>query len=191
MVERNSSITNWVTEARPGYLGKKKDGMYKFWDEKYGEGNWRIANQASNREIFTYEDIIFRVYVPGYELYFKNHTDEAQYIVENYSYGYDKDFIDKPKAFDIYALYEKKGFVNQFHHVAFNVALTRGLGYDFRGARPLQVREEKEGFLWSPGRIPCTIPQMITSPHIEGWWGYDSVEDFYQSTKVLQVKSNK
>ena len=199
-MERENREESWKSLARPGYLGKLKDEMFTLWDSDpprgYRKGNWRIVNETSNKEIYTYEDIIYRVYVPGYEDYFLNHQDEAVFIANNFSYGYDKDKISKLQAFDIYELYNKEGVANQFHHVAFNLAITN-LGLSFKGKTPVQVREGKpgtpnnqqpNGFLWSPGRIPCTISCLIPEPHISGWWNNDSIEDFYQSTKVLQIK---
>lgn len=189
--------TPWRTIERPGYLGKRKDEAFSDWTEKYGKGNWRIVNETNTGEIYTYEDIIFTVYVPGYTAYFQSHSDELDFIVENFSFGYDKDLIDRKKAFDIYALYNKPGIANQFHHVAFNIAIEQQLDMQFRGQKSVQVREGKPGtpdsqqptgYRWSPGRIPCTIPYLIPEPHISGWWSYNSIEDFYQSTKSLQIK---
>jgi len=186
---------SWQTVERPGYLGKKKDEKFRLWDREFGKGNWRIVNQLVTGEIYSYEDIIYKVYMPGYEAYFLSHPDDLKFITQNFSYAYDKDQIDKDKAFDIYALYNKPGVANQFHHVAFNVAIEQRLGVSFKGSKPLKVREGKpgtpdsqqpDGYKWSPGRIPCTIAQLIPDPHIFGWWGYNSIEDFYQSTKTLQ-----
>lgn len=189
--------TTWKTIDRPGYLGKRKDEMFRVWTRKYGNGNWRIVNETNMGEIYSYKDIIFRVYVPGYSAYFLSHPDELKFVAENFSFGYDKDTIDKREAFDIYALYNKPKVANQFHHVAFNIAIEQQLRMPFRGLEPVQVREGKpgtpdsqqpNGYRWSPGRIPCTIPHIISKPHIFGWWGYNSIEDFYQSTKVLQIR---
>lgn len=186
----------WQTVERPGYLGKKKDEKYALWDQKYGVGNWRMVNEAVGSEIYSYEDIIYKIYVPGYEEYFKQNPDEAKIITDNFSYGYDKDLCTEEQAYDIYAFYNKPGVANQFHSVAFNIAL-RNLGYTFKGNEPIQVREAKPGthqdqqpigYKWSPGKIPCTNSEKIPNPHIEGWWNPNSIEDFYQSTKTLQVK---
>lgn len=195
-MERISQKDIWQTVERPGYLGKKKDEMYALWNEKYGLGNWKIVNETVEKEVFSYEDIIYKVYVPGYEEYFKNHPDEARTVTDNFSYGYDKDLCTEKEAYDFYAFYNKPGIANQFHSVAFNIAL-RNLGYVFKGVEPLKVREAKlgtpeseqpKGYKWSPGKIPCTIPELIPSPHIDGWWSPNSIEDFYQSTKALQIK---
>jgi hypothetical protein len=196
MAEVLTPNENWQTISHPGYFGKRKDEMFALWNQEYGENNWRLVNETSTGEILSYEDIIGKVYVPGYVLYFINHSDEASYILKNYSYGYDKALIDKEKAFDIYAMYNQSGIANQFHNVAFNIALEYFIG-PFEGDKPIQVREGKPGtpeteqpagWKWSPGYIPAVRPDLIPQPSIAGWWKKDSIEDFYQSSKALQIK---
>jgi hypothetical protein len=196
-MERLTTTDVWQTVERPGYLGKKKDETFRLWNEKYGEGGWRIVNEMANGEIFSHEDIIWKVYVPGYVAHFLKNPDQAKFITDNYSYTYDKDLVTKEQAFDIYALYNKPGVANQFHNVALNLALEYYLGYQFKGARPLQVREGKpgtpdseqpEGFMWSPGRILSVRPDLIPAVDLQGaWWGKGSIEDLYQKSKALQI----
>lgn len=187
----------WKTRERPGYLGKRKDEMYRYWDQKYGKDNWRIVHEVGTGEVFSYEDISWKVYVPGYVKYFLDHKNEAVFITDNYAYGYDKDLCTRDQAFDIHAFHEKPTIVNQFHHVAFNVALEYYLGLKFKGVKPLQVREGKpgtpdseqpEGFLWSPGRIKTIRPDLIPNYNLNGWWQPDSIEATYQLSKVLQER---
>ena len=61
---------------------------------------------------------------------------------------------------------------------------------------PIEVREGKhgvsenerpQGWRWGPGRIPLVRPELL-SKSIAGWWQSGSIEDFYQSTKVLLVR---
>lgn len=35
------------------------------------------------------------------------------------------------------------------------------------------------------------MPEMIVKPHLSGWWNEDSIEDFYQSNKVLQIRDRR
>lgn len=197
-MERLTATDIWQTVERPGYLGKKKDEMYKLWNQKYGERMWRIVNEMANGEIFSYEDIIWKIYVPGYTAHFLMNPDQAKFVTDNYSYAFDKDMISKEQAFDLYALYNKPGIANQFHNVAFNLSLEYFLGLPFKGARPLQVREGKpgtpdneqpEGYIWSPGRILSVRPDLIPSINIEGaWWGKGTIEEQYQKSKALQIR---
>lgn len=189
----------WEVLEHPGYLGSRRGKKIAEWNEQYGEGNWRLSHfQTRDRKILGYDDV-FQVYVDGYEKYFQEHRNEADFIVKNYSYGYDQDLIRKEQAFDPYALYDKPGIANQFHHVAFNRAILLVTGQDFQGSTPVQVREGKpgtpddkqpNGYKWSPGRIPCVNPELIPKVQLSGnqWWQNGSVEDFYQKAKVLEVK---
>jgi len=198
----------WKTVESPGYFGSSRDSSIAWWNEKYGEENWRIAWETKDQIIMNFDDVFWNIYVPGYAEYFRIHSDEARLITSAHSFTYDKEIITREEAFAPRALYEIPGKANQFHHVALNIALEWHLGFPFRGKRPLQVREPKYSAVvsenatvallqaahpvalawkWSPGRIP-TIRMDLVEKSIAGWWQPGSIEDFYQSTKVLQVK---
>ncbi len=189
---------NWETIERPGYLGKRKDEYLAVCDQKYGEGNWRLVNVTREGQIMTYDDIFWKVYLSGYVRHILVHSEEIQFLTDNYSFAYDKHMITRKQAFDPYALYNKPGIPNQFHHTALNIALEWYLGIPFKGDRPIQVRQGKpgtprstwpEGWRWSPGFIKCTRPDLIPDETFEGWWeDKESIEAFYQYTKALQVK---
>ena len=196
----------WVIASppddHPGYLGARRTVREQEWTQRYGEEGWRFRWQTSREtggRIMGFDEV-FQVYVAGYEQYFRQHLDEANYLISNYAYGYDLDPITKEQAFDPHALFDKPGVRNQFHNVAFNIALRSVTGKDFQGTEPLQVRDSRPGtpveerpagWRWSPGRIPCVdptiIPQGVTLTR-EQWWENGSIEDFYQKAKILQVR---
>jgi hypothetical protein len=189
----------WTIIERPGYLGGKKEETEKRWNKMYGDGNWRISWVTATGEHLSYEHI-FDIYIKSYAHYFDNHPDEVNYITDRFSYGYDLDFQTKEEAFDKYALYQKPGKRNQFHQVAFNIAIEKKLQKPFQGETPLQVRDAKPGtpqkerplgWKWNPGRIPCIYPHLIPKDvELENmWWLENSIEDFYQKSKVLEVKN--
>lgn len=187
-------MNNWSSIDSPGYLGKQKDALFAQWDARYGNGNWRIAWIDAQGKRLRYEDIITH-YIDGYVLYFTKHPQEAKEITQNYSHSYDMDILPQTSAFDIYIQYQKQGIRNQFHHIALNIALEKKLGMPFRGKHPLQVRDsisvenKPVGWKWSPGYIPSPQPERIPQiTHTTIWWDKNSIEDFYQSTKVLEVK---
>lgn len=186
----------WKTVNHPGYLGKNKEELYATWDKKYGQDNWQIAWELSSGEVVGF-DQIFQQYVDSYVLYFESHLDEALFLTENFSYGFDKDPISKEEAFDPRALVNKPGRPNQFHHVALNFALEFYLGLEFKGVEPIQIREGKPntdpttwpaGWHWGPGRIPAVHPELIPDGCPKKWWQPGSIEDLYQSAKILQIK---
>lgn len=196
MTSEKEPKTNWVTISHLSYLGKSKDEQYAIWDKEYGKDNWQIAWQLATGEVLGF-DQIFQHYVDGYILYFNNHLSEAQFLTDNYSYGYDKDPITKEEAFNPYALVNVLGRPNQFHHAALNIALEFYLNLEFKGQEPIQVREGKPntdpatwpvGWRWSPSRIPATHPELIPLTNISSWWQKGSIEDLYQSAKILQIR---
>ncbi len=179
------------------YQGKKKDREEVAWDQKYGHDNWRIAWDLPNGERWDYLDVFENEYVAGYEKYFFLHPDEAVYLTENFAYAYDKGIVDSCRAYDPVSLYNRPGHPNQFHHAALNLALRRLR--PFKGTEPIQVREGRpgtpretwpKGWRWSPGRIPSANPALITPPREipDRWWRKGTIEDFYQSNKVLVVR---
>ncbi len=198
-MEQDKTINRWITVDHPGYLGKNKDPKFQQWNKEFGAENWRIAWELRNKSVLDYSGVFWRIYVPGYANYFLQHPKEALFVAANASYTYDKDLISREQAFDEYALVEKPGIANQFHHVALNIALEFNLGEKFAGEHPLQVREGKPGtnpdfwpagWRWSPGRIPTVRQDLIPNIPLQGWWKEGSIEDLYQKSKVLQVKQS-
>ncbi len=187
----------WQVVERPGFQGKKKDEQVARWNQQYGEGNWRMAWQLRNGEIYRYEQIFYNFYVAGYVRHFLDHPDEADLLTRQFSFAYDKDLITRQQAFDPYALYNRPHKPNQFHNIALNIALELFLGIPFRGVLPIQVREGKPGtpkeewpagWRWSPGRIMAVRQDLIPQNDIQGWWQPGSIEDVYQAAKVVQVR---
>ncbi len=43
------------------------------------------------------------------------------------------------------------------------------------------------GWLWSPGLIPAVHPELIPVSTATSWWQAGSIEDLYQSAKILQI----
>lgn len=186
----------WLTIEHVGYQGENKDEHEKRWSGLYGRNNWRIIWRLSNGEEVDF-DYMFERYVDGYEYFLRTNLDEAERLSQVAAYTYDKDIISRGQAFEPKALVGKAGIVNQFHHVALNIALEDRVGIKFKGDQPIQVREGKPGtpveawpvgWRFSPGRIACCQPELIPKVEIKGWWQENSIEDLYQSTKVLQIR---
>lgn len=195
--KEDTSKINWTTIDKPCYFGKSREEQEKVWDEKYGKGNWRLAWETPQDTVLTFDGII-QEYIEGYVEYFRQHPNEAKLITDNYSYAYDKEIVTKKEAFNPHALYQKPGKANQFHHAALNITLEKVLEIPFKGKEPIKVRAGKpgtpveewpSGWKWHPGRIPCVHPEMINNMTCPNqWWEKGSIEDLYQSDKVLQIK---
>lgn len=194
-------MANWETVERPGFLAKGRDDQYREWNKKFGTGKWRIAWQLADGTLLQYPGIFYQGFVAGYVNFFQQFRGDLEHITTYYSYTYDKDDPgNKADAFNPYFFYNKEGSVNQIHHAALNIAAEIFLGVVFKGNEPLKVRGVKEGtpisewprgHIWHPGRIPAVRPDLIPAVETSSKWGWEegSIEELYQKSKVLQVKT--
>jgi len=174
---------NWKTIDRPGYIGKQRAERQAIWNERYGPENWRIAyawgNAIINREI------ALQLYEDAYYEFFKANSEKLAWITANASDVFDTAPTNVSAGLD-YTHQETPD--NHIQDIAIRRSVLR-LGKTFRGGRLIQVRSSRsEGYELNPGLIPFHLPEMILNPRMAGWWSHDSIEDFYQSNKVFQIK---
>jgi len=69
------------------------------------------------------------------------------------------------------------------------------MGRWFKGNHLMHVRwKDSEGFRINPGVVPFHFPELIVPGEIKDyggkgiWWYANTIEDFYQRNKVLQVR---
>jgi hypothetical protein len=174
----------WIDVGRPGIFADKKSEIFKGYDDMYGKGNWRIMHKFGN-------DYLDFLSVCG--LY------EEAYLADSFRRPELWDELRK-SASNVYDLDESDVFSGLDYLIQNNVAthlqdiVIRNVfvrrGWKFEGDRLYQIRSKAEpfGVKLSPGRVPFHKPEMIIGPHMTDWWDYNSVEDFYQSNKVLQIR---
>ncbi|MBP7708653.1 hypothetical protein KA107_03130 [Candidatus Pacearchaeota archaeon] len=189
----------WETIDRPGYFGSKRNKICAGFDLQYGSGNWKIAWEWGSQVIERPEAI--QIYEDGYYEYFKKTPDLVNWLVNNFANVFDTAPSNVEAKFS-YDIQETPS--NHLHDVAIRRALLRN-GKWFRGVGLLEVRSpDKEGWILSPCNIPFHLPTMIypgqTKYQCEErdfvvnppWWirkGLkNSVEEFYQQNKLLQIK---
>lgn len=174
----------WRTVSRPGYFGKKRDQFRGQWNRQYGEGNWRIEWQWGARTVPF--DAAVLLYEDGFYADSVRREPLWQSLVEVASDVYDIDPSDAESAFDYRV---QKGPATHLQDIAVRRVVLRR-GWEFEGPELVQVRSNADGIgrHFSPGRIPFHMPERIAEPRLEGWWLGGSVEDFWQSNKVLQVR---
>ena len=174
----------WKTFGRPGFSGKDRDIKHAQWDREYGEGNWRIV-WTWNGGIIT-RDFAYQLYEDGYYADSFKREDAWRNLLEIANDVYDLEPLDVESCLD-YSI--QKGIATHLQDISIRRVIKRR-GWDFRGSELVRVRKHEDywGNLFSPGRVPFHIPHLIESPHIDWWWDYNSIEDFYQSNKVLQVR---
>ena len=190
----------WETVDRPGYFGEKRDELQAGFDEKYGRGRWRIAWEWGSTIIQRPEAL--QLYEDGYYEYLKKTPELLEWLVGGFSDVFDTSPSNVQAGFS-YDIQETKN--NHIHDVAIRRAVMRN-GREFSGEKLLEVRSvDAEGWKLSPCNIPFHMPQMIYPGQIKykgevrdfatnpPWWikrgVKNSVEEFYQQNKVLQIGS--
>lgn len=178
-------LSEWKTVKRPGQLGKRGKELSKEWDLVYGPGNWRIAWVWNNGVITRKE--AYQIYEDGYyhdsfrrEVLWQDLTTEAKDV-------YDIEERDVESGLNYFI---QKGPAVHLQDIAIRRVFLRR-GWEFKGENLVQIRSRRGyyGDLLSPGVVSFHLPKMITEPPLgNSWWKNNSIEDFYQRQKVLQVK---
>jgi len=175
---------DWVTIGRPGFSGKNRDKKHSAWDAEYGQNNWRTAWKW-NGTIVT-RDFAYQLYEDGYYADSFKRQDVWNELLKKARDVYDAEERDVESGLDYLV---QKGIATHLQDISVRRVVQRR-GLKFEGQELIQVRRHEDyfGALFSPGKIPFHLPEFIENPRIESWWDYNSIEDFYQSNKVLQVK---
>lgn len=182
----NTKKNQWRTIKRPGYFGKQRDELRRGYDKTYGKNNWRIA-WLVNKRIFSKEEILL-LYEDSYYNFLKKHPKVLSQLINEARDVYD-DAVSNVK----YQLDYSKQETNRTHYqdIAIRRCVVR-FGLRFEGRKLIQIRDYKGkhplSLKLSPGRIPFHMPQLIKKSELDGWWQHGSIESFYQSNKVLQVR---
>jgi len=174
----------WKNIERPGVFGDKKAEIIAGYDSEYGKSNWRIVHKHA--EGFIQFPEVCKLFEESYlQDSIRRETLWAQ-LRDTALDVYDIDESDRESGLD-YSI--QNNVATHIQDIAIrNVFVRRG--WEFEGSELVQIRSKAEPFgkVLTPGRVPFHDPQLIVVPHLAGWWDINSVEDFYQSNKVLQVR---
>ncbi|MHA2296196.1 MAG: aminoacyl-tRNA hydrolase [Candidatus Hodarchaeales archaeon] len=173
----------WITISRPGFAGKKRDLNDKQNDEKYGKGNWRIVHYF-DRKFLDHQGAL-QVYEDSYYNHLMENTDITDWLVSMARDIYDNDPSNVESGLN-YSVQESSS--NHYQDIAIRRALKR-MERSFQGEELVQVRGKKStGSHLSPGTVPFHQSESILQPSLKGWWNKGTIEDFWQSNKLLQVR---
>ncbi len=179
-----SIMTEWKTIGRPSFFGKKRDSIQAGYDEKYGELSWRLAHEI-NGTVYNFDTII-QLYEDAYYEYLRNHVGVLNLLVHEAKEVYDNAETNVQCGFDYKA---QENNSNHYQDISVRRVIWR-LGRKFEGDKLVQIRHNSEsqvGAMLSPGRVPFHLPHYTIKPVKVGWWQSGTVEEFWQSNKVLQV----
>jgi hypothetical protein len=192
---------DWKIAERPGYFGDKRNELKESFNKQYGQDNWRISWQWGSQIIQRAEAL--QIYEDGYYEHFKNKPELVDWLVNNFSNVFDTAPSNVKAGFS-YDIQETPN--NHLHDVAIRRSVLR-VGKWFAGDKLLEVRSvDAIGWVLSPCNIMFHLPNMIYSGPTKykgeerdfskdpPWWikrGIkNSVEEFYQQNKILEVKNN-
>lgn len=177
----------WITVNRPGYLGKTRDEKFQQWNSTFGQNNWRLAWKYDGKDL-SFINACF-LYEQSYYYFFLYNRSILTELVTTASDVYD----DHPSNVQSEINYLKQETVHT--HIQ-DIAIRRSVfrhHQNFQGNELLQIRQEigdhSLSVTLSPGKVPFHHPSRILKPQLIGWWDKNSVESFYQSNRVLQIKA--
>ena len=176
----------WTPLLRPGYFGRRRDEKIAGYNEKFGEGNWRLVWWYMG-DFFDFESACISLYGESYFRYLKNRTEDTDFICL-----FNEVIDNAPTNIASGRDYTKQeAFSTHIQDIAIRNALHRlGLKFTKRAGEVLRVSSaDSNGYRWGPGNVPFMDPDEITQPSLCPKWGNaGSVEDFWQSNKMLQIK---
>jgi len=173
----------WENIGKPGHFGKKRDEIVGNYNRLYGPDNWRIG-WVWNDRVLDFPSACL-VYEDGYYSDSFSREELWERLASEASDVYDHHPSDVESGLN-YTI--QNGKATHLQDISIRrVMLRRGLS--FKGRELIQVRSHNTfwGNNLSPGKIPFQLPELLVTPRLSGWWDKDSVEDFWQSNKVLQL----
>ena len=167
---------------RPGYFGDKREDIFKKYDAHYGKDNWKIG-WIWNGEVIPF-DLVCGLYEISYYEDSKNKEDLWKQLMSGASDVYDDNESNVNSKYN-YLLQETNA--THIQDIAIR-RVARLRGFTFCGEKLMQVRGTSNdiGKYFTPNRVPFYMPEAIIDP-IKGWWNNGSVEEMYQSAKVVVV----
>lgn len=180
------SAPRWETVGRPGYLGSRRDTVHAEWDARFGGGNWRLAWDVAGHP-FTRVQMTM-LYEDAYLAHLAAHPALLDRLCAEARDVFDDAPSNVASGFD-YSRQETAQ--THVQDIAIRRVVSR-LGRVFTGPDLIQIRDADGdhplSVALSPGRVPFHRPDLLLRPELTGWWSPGSVESFYQSNKLLQVR---
>ena len=177
-------MTEYKTVGRPSFFGKKRDSIQAGYDEQYGKDKWRLAHEI-NGVVYDFNTII-QLYEDAYYEFMRTSPAVLGLLCKTAKEVYDNAETNVQCGFDYNA---QENNSNHYQDISVRRVVWR-YGRKFEGDKLVQIRHNSEsqvGAILSPGRVPFHLPHYVVKPVKTGWWEAGTVEEFWQSNKVLQV----
>jgi hypothetical protein len=175
--------TSWRTVGRPGIQGRSWDRRRREFDARFGPGGWRIRHLVNGAILELAQAA--RLCEEAYVAFFTRHPDLLEWLCATAKDVYATAASNVRSGLD-YTLQERK--VEHVQDIAIRNALVR-LGRQFAGEHLLGIGgRSPNGRRLNAGFVPFHRPEWVAQPPLLHWWQPDSIECFWQSNKVLQIK---
>lgn len=177
----------WVNRYRPGFFGRRRDEIIAGLNVEFGKEGWRLRWLIYDRAL-DFKQACQELYEESYYQFLRAHPELVEKITA-YKDVYDNAETNVQSGLD----YEKQeAYSTHIQDIAIRNALDR-LGAKFHGTELAQVRGP-DSVGWTlglnPGQVPFFAPETITKPSIAPRWALpNSVEDFWQSNKWVQIRT--
>lgn len=183
----NATDTGWLSVGRPGYAGLSGKDKAEKRDKLFGPENWRVVHLYKGRALLRPQAL--QLYEESYYKFFLANPEVLDWLCATASEVYDIE----PSNIDAGEDYFKQdSSAVHLQDIAVRRCLRR-LGRRFEGGHPVQIRgRDSDGYCLNPGMVPFHDPSEVLEPSLARgkWWKKNSIEDFWQSNKVLQVKDS-
>ncbi len=171
---------DWQVVCRPGYVGHRGAAAAADHDACLGQGRWTIAYLWRDGVIS--RAAALSLYEDAYFHFLGGRRDVLDWLCATASEIYDTAPSNVDSGLDYHA---QEGGPTHLQDIAIRRALQR-LGRALAGDHLVQIRgRQSEGYRLNPGEVPFHDSDGIIKPALPGWWRSGSIEDFWQSNKVL------
>jgi hypothetical protein len=171
----------WKDAGRPGRFGRSRDRWRRLYDDRFGPGRWRVVHRYLMSDL----DLpgVGRLYERAYLALFRDRPQLLAWLARHARDVYATAPSNTRSGGD-YTVQERK--VEHVHDIAIRNTL-RAQGRSFEGERLLRIARAGPGAELHPGRVPFPQPEAILEPRLIGPWDDGSLEQFWESNRVLQV----
>lgn len=178
----------WRDVERPGYFGRRRDEKITAFNTKYGVRNWRLVwRMLPGARPATFFAACRYFYEESYHAFLEARPDEVDFIC-SFNNCIDNAATNIAAGLDYT---HQEAFSTHIQDIAVRNVLRR-LDRWFEGppGKILVIRSrDSAGFRFNPGNVPFMNPGFIQQPSLAPSWANNgSVEDFWQSNKLLQVR---
>jgi hypothetical protein len=176
----------WVVWERPGFFGRSGAERWAAYSEQFGSDGCDLWYAWGERILR--RELALQLYEDAYWVYFQQQPETLEWLVKTASEVYDTALSNIQSGLDYQA---QEGGATHLQDISIRRVLLR-MARCFEGDHPVRIRGRRsEGYRLNPGQVPFHHPEQILTPRLQGWWRKDTIEDFWQSNKLLVVRQER